>query len=82
MLYVFIYLSSVKTSCLPSFNLQETKKNRGGFRGYADPEMCSALTPTYILSLIAETEMHPAAQQDTLNSPLTQNTSAIPPPLP
>lgn len=63
----FIYLNSVKTSHLPSFlsNLQETKKNRSGFRRCADPMMCTAVTPTYILLLIAKIEIHPAALRDT-----------------
>lgn len=63
----FIYLNPVKTSHLPSFlfNLQETEKNRSGFRRCADPMMCTAVTPTYILLLIAKTEIHPAALRDT-----------------
>jgi len=67
---LFIYPYSVKTSHLSSFlfNLQETKKNKSGFRRCADPVMCRAVPPTYILLLIAKIEIHPAALQDTRSS--------------
>lgn len=67
---LFIYPNSVKTSHLPSFlfNLQETKKNKSGFRRCVDPMMCRAVTPTYILLLISKTEIHPAILQD-IHSP-------------
>lgn len=77
---LFIYLNSVKTSHLPSFlfNLQEIKKNTSGFLCCVDPLMCRAVTPSCILLLIVQVEMHPELCRTLTAHSLTQNTNPRP----
>lgn len=77
---LFIYLNSVKTSHLPSFlfNLQETKKNTSGFLCCVDPAMCRAVTPSCILLLIVQVEMHPELCRTLTAHSLTQNANPTP----